>query len=637
MNDEMKAAPEKKRWQVWVRRIIIILLGIEVGWLIIAHLFLNTPLGPWVINRKPEKYTVSWERVLTPYPAKVYVTGFSLQQKTPTMGVTVTADKVKARVGILPFLLKTMRATGVEVEGVSVKLDRSGGSGLPKSKKTSAGLKLKLLDVVVHDIKEFGFDEMSIIEGESGVTGNFVMQIRRDMEITNVDLEWTGARIHLGEESLAEALDLGFRGGFTPFNPKVEKGLAMLAHLNGDIDVNGHVRSLVPLKVFFEGTKWIEKLDGEGDVAVALKIKDGLLQPGTVIDVDADELLLDFMGFRATGVGRVDGEVDREEGVREAFVSVAFDDFQFGRQAEEQPLARGTGLVLETRGEGLGAAEMLSGMNITLDLPEANVPDISFLGRTLPPDVGVSVTGGLASLAVHMEVHAGTQEADGTIELKGDDLSGSFQDFDFKTDLEFTTRISGTDWDDFEVRLKGTEFKLFDGVFHHPEVEVTRGWWMTVAVPEGRANLAVPLVAEAEVDLSMRDTRVIVALFAEMKSWVRHIDGLLTVEDVVGHTRATIADKEISLRNLSLEGDKLEVLGELELGQEGKRSGLLWARVGIFKLALERIGEEREWKMINAREWFDEKRAEKWVTAKGEALVPEAEGAPEEASDVSKE
>ncbi len=631
MNDENKAAPQRKKWPTWVRRIVILLLGIEVGWLIIAHLFLNTPLGPWAINRKPEKYTVSWERVLTPYPAKVYVTGFSLEQKTPNIGVTITADKVKARVGILPFLLKTMRATGVEVEGVSVKLDRSGGSGLPKSKKTKAGLKIKLLGVTVHSIKEFGFDDVSIIGGTSGGTGSFEMQVRRDMEINDADLHWDDAVIDLGEESLAEALDIGFRGGFSPFNPKVEKGLAMLAHLSGDIDVNGHVRSLVPLKIFFAGTKWIEKLDGEGDVAVALKLKDGLLQPGTVIDVDADELLLDFMGFRATGVGRVDGKVDSGEETREAFVAVTFDDFEFGRQAEEQPLARGTGLVLETRSEGIGAAEMLSGMNVTLDLPEANVPDISFLSRTLPPDAGVSITGGLASLAVHMEAQSGREKAEGIIQLKGEDLSGSFQDFDFKTDLDFTTRISGNDWDNFEVRLAGTEFKLFDGVFHHPDVEVTRGWWMTLEVPEGRANFAMPLEAEAEVDLSMRDTRVIVALFAEMKSWIRHFDGLLTVEDVVGHTQAAVADKELSLRELSLEGDKLEVLGELELGQEGERSGLIWARVGIFKLALERIGDEREWKMINAREWFDEKRAANWVSAEGEALAPESEGAPEEA------
>ena len=155
---------------------------------------------------------------------------------------------------------------------------------------------------------------------------------------------------------------------------------------------------------------------------------------------------------------------------------------------------------------------------------------------------------------------------------------------------------------------------------------------MTLQVPEGRANFAVPLEAEAEVDLSMRDTRVIVAMFAEMKSWVKYVDGLLTVEDVVGHTKATLSDKHVSLRELSLEGEKLEALGELELGQQGERSGIIWVRYKILKLALERIGDQREWKMIKARKWFDEKRAANWVSDSGEDLAPQPEAIPEKAA-----
>jgi hypothetical protein len=29
---------------------------------------------------------------------------------------------------------------------------------------------------------------------------------------------------------------------------------------------------------------------------------------------------------------------------------------------------------------------------------------------------------------------------------------------------------------------------------------------------------------------------------------------------------------------------------------------------------MERIGEETEWKMINGREWYEERKAENWVT-----------------------
>lgn len=618
MPSERKAAPQKKNWLVWVRRIIVIVLGIEVGWLVLAHLFLNTPIGPWAINRKPEKYMVTWERVLTPYPAKVYVTGFRLEQRSPKLGLTITADKVSARIGVLPFLTRTLRASGVEVGSLAVALDRSGGSGLPPSTKKKPGMTFKLLDIDVETIEEFRFDEVAVFGGASSVTGDFEMEIRREMAISDADLEWRGAEIRMGEEPIAHSLDLGFRGGFSPFNPKREKGLAMVPHLSADIDVTGRLGSLVPLQVFFAGTKWIERIDGSGDIRAAMKIADGHLQPGTVIDIDADDLLLDFMGFRTTGDGMVDGRVTQEEETHSTLITLEFDNYRFGRQGEE-PMARGTGLVLETSGEGLGAAELLSGMNVTLDLPEANVPDIAQLDQLLPAGLEVTFTGGLATMAAHLEAEAASEAAQGTMTIMGDELSGRFNEFEFNTDLALEMNVSGSDWDDFEVRLQGTELRLFNGEFHHPDVDVSRGWWMTVNVPDGRANLAAPLVVEAEVDLAMRDTRVIVALFAEMKSWVKHVKGLLTVQDVTGSARLKMVDRDMSLRDLVLEGEKLEALGELEMAGQ-QRDGLFWARYGMIRLALERLEGRREWKMVNARKWFDERRASNWAADADEAV-----------------
>lgn len=610
MSNESMAAPGKSRIAAWLRRIVIFVLGVEVAWLVVAHLFLNTPVGPWAINRKPEKYMVTWERVLTPYPARVYVTGFRLDQRSAKMGLTITADRISARIGLLPFLTRTLRASGVEVGSLAVALDRSGGSGLPPSTKKKPGMTFELLDIDVENIEEFRFDGISVFGGQSSVSGDFELQVRHEMEIRDTDLTWRGAAIRMGEEPIADALDLEFHGGFSPFNPKREKGLAMLPHLSAAIDVNGRLGSLVPLQVFFAGTKWIERIDGAGEIRADLNVAAGRLQPGTVIDIDADELLLDFMGFRTTGVGRVDGEVSREGEAHSAFIAVDFDDFQFGRQGEE-PLARGTGLVLESRGEGIGPAEMLGGMNVTLDLPEANVPDIAQLDQLLPAGLEVSFTGGLATMAAHLEAEAASEAAQGTMQIRGDELSGRFNEFEFNTDLSLEMNVSGSDWDDFEVLLQGTELRLFDGEFHHPDVDVARGWWMTVEVPEGRANLAVPLAVEADIELAMRDTRVIVALFAEMKSWVKHVKGLLTVQDVTGSARLEMVDRDMSLRNLVLEGDRLEALGELEMAGT-ERDGLFWVRYGIVRLALERRDGQREWKMINAREWFDERQAANW-------------------------
>ena len=153
---------------------------------------------------------------------------------------------------------------------------------------------------------------------------------------------------------------------------------------------------------------------------------------------------------------------------------------------------------------------------------------------------------------------------------------------------------------------------------------------MTISIPEGRANLAEPLAIEAEVDLSMRDTRVVAALFAEVKKWLRFFEGMLTVRDVDGGVAVALADEQLSLRDLELAGDKLEVLAELEL-EKGVSAGIFWFKYRALGLAVERLGEETDWKMYKARAWYDERRAESWVTRRGKPLDPTADPADEEA------
>ena len=128
----------------------------------------------------------------------------------------------------------------------------------------------------------------------------------------------------------------------------------------------------------------------------------------------------------------------------------------------------------------------------------------------------------------------------------------------------------------------------------------------------------------------MRDTRVVAALFADVKKWLRHFEGMLTVNDVEGGGAVALADQQLSLRELELAGDKLKILAELEL-EKGESAGIFWFKYRALGLAVERLGEKTDWKMYKARAWYDEQRAERWVTRRGKPLDPTADPADEEA------
>ncbi len=593
-------------------RVFKILLGIEIGWLVLANLFLNTGLAPWAINFKPEKFSLHWDTAWSPYPARIHTTGMIANIHTWSMDVEVITDRANASIRLLPLLKKHLVVDGIRAGTVGVTLVRELPEGeRPVPTKTTPGLLIELRDMNIENVNQFAFNQLKVSGGKSHATGSASFRIRGEVEVSGINASWQNAKIQLGEAELAESLTVDFSGGLDSFYPRKDKGLALLAKLSGLINIKGFSGSLVPLMLFFPDVTWIERIDGEGEVDIRLDLKNGKLQPGSIIDIAATGLELDFLGFRATGSGRVDADVSEKSDVRVGEINLVFDQFGLRRKGDTEPLVTGEGLRLQAKASELGLVKGLGGLELLLEIPDSEVPDISFLASRLPKAMGVSIDEGKAILNGRMQVSGSEKEVQGNFQLLGENLKGNFRNMDYEMDMQLNSRISGKQLDDFRVELKGTEFKLFNGIFDQETVEVEDLWWMTVSVPDGYANLAEPLELAADVEMSMKDTRAIIAMFAEVKDWIRHFDGILTVKDVKGNARVSAAEQQLSVRRLELDGDRLEFMAELQLA-EGQNNGIFWGKLGILSFGLERIGEETDWKMINGRKWYEEKRAENW-------------------------
>lgn len=593
-------------------RIIKTLVGIEVAWLVLANLFLNTGLAPWVTNLKAEKFSLSWESAWTLYPAHIHATGISVNIHTWTMDIVLRTDRADARLRILPLLTKRVVLDNIKAGTVGVALVREVPDGeRPALKKTTPGFLIELRNMEIEKIDQFMFNQLVVNGGEASATGSASFRIRGEVEVSDIDASWQDANILLGDVELAESITVNFQGGLASFLPKQDKGLALLKKLSGLIDIKGFSGSLVPLKLLFPDFKWIERIDGQGEVDVHIDLENGKLQPGSIIDVVATGLELDFLGFVAAGSGRVEASVGETSDKRSGVIDLIFDQFELQRKGDVAPLGKGEGLRLSAKTSALGLEEGLGDLELILEIPDSEVPDISFLANRLPKAMGVSIDEGKAIFNGRLKVSGKDGEARGEFQLLGENLKGSFHNMDYEMDLELNSHISGKQLNDFRVELKGTELKLFNGVFDNEAVEVDKSWWMTVAVPTGYANLTEPLELEAEVELSMKDTRAIIAMFAEIKDWIRRFDGILAVNDVKGNAKITAADQKLSVRELALNGDKLELMAELQI-EEGQNNGIFWGKLGILSFGLERIGKEKDWKLINGREWYEEKRAENW-------------------------
>jgi hypothetical protein len=596
--------------QHWYRVVWLVAI-IEFSWVVLVNGAIRGGLVEGFVNRSPEKLEVHWERAWSWFPPRIHAEGLSAELHTWTMDVEARASRASGSVRFLPLLNLRGVLGAVDVHHVAVSVVYAAPDGpRPAADPLPPGLRMGFEDIEVHGLERVAFNDMVIDGGEPSVRGSARRQVRGPLTLHDLSLDWPDARITVGGEVVAPGIALGLHGDVGPFHPDDEPGRALRHRISGVIDVNGHSDDLRPLHLLLHGADWIERLDGSGDVAVHLVLDRGRLLPGTDVDILATSLELWFLGFLAEGEGHVTIDVAEHDDVHRGEMDVVFEDFGFLRRGEPEPLVRGAGFRLRASAQDFGFKAGADALDIVVDFPGSQVPDVARLSAALPTALDIGLTGGSAKASGHIEVHGLEKDATGVFEIAGTDLQGRFRDMRFGIDLAFVARLSGRDLDGFDIQLDGTEMRLFDGRFEG-QGEVEEGWWMTMKIPEGKANLARPAAIDAKLDLSMRDSRAVLAAFAEISRWIDPFDRFLTVKDVKGHGALHVRSPLVALRGLSVTGDRLEALGEIELEDE-RHEGILWAKLGRLSLGVERIGKDNDFKLIHSRKWYDEQHRAHW-------------------------
>ncbi len=608
-----------------VRILLLALLGLEVVYLIAANVFLNTELGPRTVHRKPEQWRLTWDSGWSVIPGHIHLAGMVFDRSGRRQEVHAETRKIRFDVRLWALFGRRFATSETVIEGLSLALRRrlgedseAPGEGPPPKKlpRKKPGWRIELGGIEVTSLESFAFDDFEARGGGGELTGGFGAQVRGDGELRRASMTWSGVVLRQGDEVLAEPLNMHFDGGFSAFDPRREKGFAVLDHLNGHLGVEGTVSRLSILRRFLARAKWIETLDGHGRLRAELDLVEGRLQFGSELAADAEALRLDFLGYATEGSGRVHGSVAETDGeAGPARMEVVFDDFEVRRKPATSPHVRGDGFRLVATSPVPDLRSRTSDFDVVIDMPHAEVPDMAVYGAYLPADLGLELTSGRGTASLHLEGSSASESAAGSLELKAEKIGGRFQDLAFEAALEADTRISGGDLDDFRLEIQGTRLALKDGVFRDDRNTSEEGWWMTVDVPRGTAHLGgeTPRL-EADVDIGMRDTRVVIAMFAELKSWLQRFEKILTVKDVTASGRVTLAGQRLALRNLQIEGRKLRGRGELELGGESHRA-ILYVRFHGLAVGFEREGEEKDWKLVKVKPWFERRVAESWSEA----------------------
>jgi hypothetical protein len=623
----------------WAIRFGVACLVFEVLYVVAANIFLGTDLLPQLINKKPEKTSISWDSAVTYLPGYATVKGFTLRSQTQRDQVYVHVAEADARISLIKLIFKTIHIRGVDAREVDFRyrerLDRPPKAG-QEEEPTEPPLNLEYYpeipgytnppDPKPEDlyprkkkkrpwtIKITGADvegpvKVAIngfrLEGEGSVGGGVTVKPRETITIHRGKLGLDRTTVTFGPEYLTENLAIHADLRFGSFPAKGAKFGDVIGGITGELSVAGRLGEKAAVNQ--EITPGITTF-GAGVIAANFEFKKGVLRAGSRYSLQSDAFHVRIMGLDATGSAEVSGSTVKESGDHVTSAKISFGDFEFVDLDDGTADITGTGLELNARWRGLSLAERVPASHVEVVLPPAQIHDVSTFDGLFPAESTLSLQSGTGEVEARLEVK--DRIAVGTLDLVAKEIVMKARDVPLHGDLEVHANLAEGNLPAKEFNLSGTTIRLDNMVGEDLSVrkqEKLDAWYCGVELQEGQVTFGKPMSAEGRVGLRMYDTRPIVAMLKNLETGPKWLSVMPNVKDIDGTMGVNFGKGQMAVDDLALTGKKLEVLGWLHILNK-KTNARLFIKHGILAAGISLDQGKGKVHLSKPLKWFEEQQ-----------------------------
>lgn len=265
----------------WLRRGVYTLVIAYALYLVLGNLFLNTPLGPWTANRKPEKFQIHWGPGLTLWPGHVTIWDVKIKSRAGKIAWSANAGKVRAHAALLPLLHKKVQVREVwatELDGDIDKLE----TAPPRPAPRPGGWELQFDRIATDTLRRARFGEL-VLAGTGSAEVGFYKQLRGGaMELMPSKANFKSARLTVdGDEVLADGT-LAAEFAIARVTREQAPGIRKLLFMDAHVVVDGKTAGL-DLAVDRNGKITTTLIPGKGSARADLGFARGLLTPGSLL------------------------------------------------------------------------------------------------------------------------------------------------------------------------------------------------------------------------------------------------------------------------------------------------------------------------------------------------------------------
>ena len=629
--------------------------------------FFHTPLGPTLINRRPDKFQMHWDSGSMWRFGLVKVEGLSMEGTTRRGTWQVDVDRAELKIDPRALLDRTLRvsdstATSCRFTWTSHKRSEraadgseAGSSGdqgavaqdhdedtsatTPKTppihekpthqkpthqKPTHKKPKWRFVfeHIDVQDLKEIWLDQNRLQAGDRPGSGSLALSIqpRGPVELPHFEIELAGGQIELQGKDQGSVQIFNIKGNMKPFVPREHRGVAWLRFLTAEVRVGAEAWGI---DTGLDATSLLLRdlpvsVGGSGRLDTHISVDKGKLQPDSRLELEGDDVRLDYLNYHGSGDGRLAMTVDEV-----AHLELRLNDFTVGAKGEK-PYIEGQGLLLEASSPSLDLVEPDPQARAKVTLPRSKIPDFSVYDAYLPAQSPIRLVSGQgqAEAELHFEIAAGKPASlDGQVRILGDVQNATYEDGSLEGKVDLRTSFSGVlgkDLQQQKVRLSNASLTLDDVRVKGPDPK--EPWWARVEIPEGQATFARPLSVSADITATVADSRPLIAIAMKRKKMPKWVENLLTLHPLTVTSALQVDESHAYLRGLILLGGRhLETLADLKLAHKAYMGLVLvkWRRLSMA-VELGPAPDQRKIDLIGAKRFY-EKRLPYWQQELGAA------------------
>lgn len=268
-----------------LRRLGTVAIVLFATYLIAGNVFLNSALGPWAINRKPERFTLGWSYGVTWWPGFVAIWNVEAKGHVRRVLWDAQAARTTGRIALLPLFARELRVATIDVVEVTGNVARSEVEMLPPPSHPGAWT-LRFDRIATSTLRRgrvLGLD----IETTGTAEVGFIKQLRGGpMEVLPSRVVLEDSTVTLGENVLLR-------------EARIESDFAIARHLREDAvgfdklgltDATVQVVGALPALALDldSGGHWhgaVVSSAAAGRLDANFTVNKGVLEPGGVLDL----------------------------------------------------------------------------------------------------------------------------------------------------------------------------------------------------------------------------------------------------------------------------------------------------------------------------------------------------------------